>query len=242
MSNTFKIVYICDHDILETKSELVTRVVTRGTEEASDKITPLRIGMLWHAEYNGSTYLPDVHFQKVGENRVGWICNPSKRPIPGDTYSVIFEESRQVITSYEADTCTRCGGNGWYVDIASHADNAIKEVSGDDKMAQDFIKILLTDNRYYPAGTSFKSIQGRIARDETEMITAVTIAIREAESILKLHQYQLTLANEDAVSDEERLSAVVINEIEVLASRDGFYIDITLINEANLAVQISLQI
>lgn len=237
MSITLKVVHTCSH-IVPTTTNTKESITFLKSSSSIDIFKDATIGRIEYIKHNGKLYFPNQHFKLSGVNQIYWAV--SNRPAEGETLVMNFYSEKTLSQSYESENCPRCLGNGWYVSVAS-SDLAIELATGLDKLIQDFLKILLTDSRYYVSGTSLASVVGEIIRSDTDVASMISTAIREAETKLKRIQYEMLLDSKE-VSDSELLRSVTIDEVTRLDSNDGYYIMLTLINEESYAVSIGVDL
>lgn len=238
MSTTLKVVHVCTHAVPTTTNtkESITFFKSNSNIDIFKDATIDRIEYIKH---NGLLYFPNQHFKLSGTNQIRWT-RPD-RPEEGEVLTINFYSKKVINQSYEAENCARCSGNGWYVAAASSSDLAIEIATGIDKLLQDYLKILLTDSRYYVSGTSLRSVVGEVVRSDTDVASMISTAIREAETKLKRIQYEMLLDSKE-VSDEELLRSVTIDEVTRFDSNDGYYVMLTLINENSYAVSIGVDL
>jgi hypothetical protein len=185
-------------------------------------------------------FFQDKDFLVIGGNKIKWLNQSSKFPTGGKKYKLIFDSSHVEMRNYGEDTCPRCNGNGWFVSTTPGDSKELINAKGVDKMVQDYLKILLTDSRYSSPGTAFLSLKGMVKPREI-LSSLIEMYIREAESLLKSQQYELSVLGSE-VPSSETLKAVIIKYIDITSSQDRIYIEIDLINGERFEAVIGLQI
>lgn len=232
------VIQICDHMIVEKENVTMQKTITvSGT--SFDKITDEEIAFVQYIRAGDSTFFEDMHFMVSRKQYIEWICDPSWRPATSSQMDVYYEEAVSEIKSYTIDTCPRCGGSGWY---AAAAGASVKELSvstNEDKLIQDFIKILLTDFSKYAPGTSLTSLIGSSSRSEEEVMTMVRNAVKEAENQVRKNQYDLSVQGAE-LSDKEKLRQTNIEEIYV--EGDAVYLFVTLISHSGFEASVGLRV
>lgn len=243
MSDTFKIVHVCEHSIPQTSKTTETISVQRAASGDTDTVNLSRIDRVLLIETTGFCRFPDVHFQLSGQNKIKWICPEVIRPAASSTYLARVETARAIQTSFDPDNCERCGGNGWYVGVISNDDASMALTTGTDKLVQDFMKVLLTDSRSYINGTALRSVLGAtMSANGDEIKSVVTLAIREAEDTIKKMQYKMILDGTE-IADDEILHSVITRRIDIPKDiKDIVYVELALMTKSNFSVSIGLNV
>lgn len=184
--------------------------------------------------------LENMDFTRLGQNAIKWDQSSPWVTDAGKTLVATLETKCSINRRYDEYFCPRCSGNGWYVSTTADASRAVEHVTGSDKMVQDFLKILLTDIRYYKPGTAFITLKGFVKRDK-KIEDLIVLYIKDAEMQLRQLQYNMSIAGSE-ISKYEELKTVIIESIDATSSQDRIYVEIRLVNMASEYTTIGLAV
>ena len=239
MAETTRIIYPCDHTVQENSNSYGEIQLKRSMDASSpdripNNIIMIRIDMIYTIDNVGNKtyYYNNYNYnQSLSLDALDWIYHePSNNPAPGDTYYILGNYVKTDIVKYDASTCHRCGGNGWYVSLINANGTNINKIDGMDKLAQDFIKILYTEKDFDSGyGSTIKDIIGLPIYDPNIIYSEIISSISDCTDIIKTNQKQAIL-NGAEIDDDETLSDVQIQDIQYSRDEATFYISIQIIN------------
>lgn len=230
MSISLKVIHGCNH-IVTSKDKVYGKIKMRRSlsvgfpDKLPVNIEVIRVDSI--ENLNGEEYTKAVDFeQKVSSNIIEWI-NPANNPALGEEYFINALYLKIETKKFEPTECSRCSGNGWYADILSEN---IEIVSGKNKLAQDFIKILFTEKSSDVSyGSNIKDILAENVYDEVQLAANVTSSIDNCTYQLKKIQQELSSSGIE-VSDEELLESVIVNQVLFSREECTCYINISIKN------------
>lgn len=238
-----KIVYPCDHIIEDTVKqygdiEMVRETMPGYPDKVPANIDIIRIdSVLCHNKQ--IEYSPYTDYeQKVSKNIIEWI-NPSHSPQMGQTYYIRGCYVKTQIKKYDDDKCERCGGNGWYARIFS--ERGANTVSLQDKLIQDFIKVLFTEKGSDGYGSSIKDIVATNAYNEVELGLQVSNIIADCENQIKKSQREHMNGGSE-IDLEEQLSQIIVKDVIFVRDETTCYVNIEIINAYQQVVQFGFKI
>lgn len=213
-------------------------VVPGYPDKVPSNISIIRIDSILDKDKQGE-YSPQIDYeQKVSKNILEWI-NPNHSPALGETYYIRGCYTKTAIQKYDDEKCERCGGNGWYAKIFS--DRGADTVSLQDKLVQDFIKILFTEKREDGYGSSIKDIISTNAYNEVELGLQVSNVIADCETQIKQSQREHMNGGSE-IDLEEQLSQIVVRDVIFVREETACYINIEIINAYQQVVQFGFKI
>lgn len=246
MSVSPKIIFGCDHVIIDKKKcygkILMTRDLSGGfPDKVASNISIVRIDQITDVTENIEYSYGVDYEQKVSNDIIEWI-NPLNNPAPGEKYYIVASYIKTSIEKQDTSTCDRCDGNGWYVDILGGGDISIPSIKGEDKLIQDFIKILFTEkdsNSGY--GSSIKDILGSNIYNEVDLGLKVSEIISDCTNQIKEAQKQ-QLDSGVPLPANEALDNVEISQILFVREEATCYISVKILNEEGSAITFSFKI
>ena len=245
MSMAPKIIFSCDHVIVnKTKCYgkiLMTRDLSGGfPDKVASNISIVRIDQITdktgEIEYS---YGIDYE-QKVSNDIIEWI-NSLNNPLPGEEYYITASYIKTSIEKFDANSCDRCDGNGWYVDILGGGEISIPVVSGQDKLIQDFIKVLFSEKDTSGFGSSIRDVLGSNVYNDVELGLQVSEVISDCTSQIKEAQKQ-QLDSGVPLSIDEALDTIEIVDILFVREEATCYISFRITNEAGNSVKFSFKV
>lgn len=250
MSNTIKVIHACNHVVPEVDRSIVTTEFLKSDTQydtvCDDTLECLGdVEIIYAAGQEASyrRYYAERAFERFGQNKIRWMVAPDipgyEGPAPGTLVKISVNVKKHVNRSYDGFSCPRCNGNAWYVSLSDDSKTATF-ITGSDKMVQDFLKILLTDVRYYTPGTAFLTLKGTVKREEKTR-ALIEMYVKDAETQLKQLQYALSIDGSEIDAFEE-LKTVIIDTIDMDSSPDSIYIELYLVNLATEYTSINLEI
>ncbi len=245
MSISPRIIFNCDHIIVNKikcyGKILMTRDLSGGfPDKVAPNISIIRIDQITDIDEINEYSLGIDYEQKVSNDIIEWI-NPSNNPSPGEKYYVTASYIKTVIEKSDATNCNRCNGNGWYVDVLGGGEKSISVVSGEEKLTQDFIKVLFTEKGTDGFGSSIKDVLGSNVYNEVELGLQVSEAISDCANQIKEAQKQ-QLDGGVPLPLEEALDNIEIVQILFVREESTCYISLKIMNEAGSAIKFSFKI
>lgn len=245
MSVAPKIIFNCDHIIVDKIKSygkiLMTRDLSGGfPDKTSANISIIRIDEITDIN-NTRQYTYGVDYeQKVSSDIIEWI-NPSNNPKPGEDYYITASYTKTVIDKSTADDCNRCGGNGWYVDIFAGEEGSIPLINEEEKLMQDFIKVLFTEKDSNGFGSTIRDVLGANVYNEVDLGLKVSNSIADCVTQIKESQRQ-QLNNGIPLLPTEALDTIEVKEILFVREDSSCYISLRILNEAGSSVKFSFKI
>jgi len=244
MSLAPKIVYPCDHIIVDTTKEygdiLMTRNVIVGfPDKVPTNIEFIRIDELLNESKN-TEYSPNVDYkQKVSINIIEWIDQNNNCPSVGQNYYIRGAYVKTVTRKSKSEICERCGNNGWYVDLFNS--NDAETISGVAKLSQDFIKVLFTEKQADGYGSNITDILAENVYNEIELSLSISSSIQDVgDQIMRSQLEQINAGN--AVSLEEALDSVEVKDIIFVREECTCYITTQVRNKLGKTVAFSFMV
>lgn len=238
MSQTLRILRPCDHVVEKRVREYGRIQMTRNsklgfTDKIPANITIIRIDNITNKD-GTVEYTKNVDYsQDTSDNIIEWL-NSSRAPELNEEYFIYALYYKKNILNQDMESCERCGGNGWYIDIFNSSMEIFK---GSDKLLQDFIKVLFTEKQEDGYGTQIKDILGSNIYDEAELDIQISTAIEDCENQIKTFQSSLS-----TLTDEEKLETVEIKGIYYDRENCACYISIAIINALGEFVDLTFTI
>ncbi len=224
---TFKIVRICNHTSTTYNRARISKSMIRTPDQDTDIVDSSNIvAQIIDVRDHSGILVDKSNYTLYLHNSIKWLTSILSQ---GSTYYINYIYVSYQTTTYNSETCPICSGFNWYADFVDVSYNILNTVSGKYKIAQEFLKILLTnsiDSRLdvnYGAGLS-EIISKNM---ESDLESAVTSNILSAESYYKKLQL-----SESSLANDERLAKVVVNNISVTPNSTGVYINLTLVSKA----------
>ena len=245
MLNTPKIVYSCDHNIVELKQNVLSEEHIKSPWDYDVICTDCTVTNVI-ALYQILTdltvdYYETINFTKNADGMsIDWITGAS-RPLSGEVFTIEYLSSFISNVQYEAEDCPRCAGTGWYVGIFEERATVAKKATELTKLVQGFIKILLTtktstSNGY---GSTLKDISGTEVYDSTSLSSSIVTTVLECETNFKL--LQTTDINAGTLmADSEKLKSATVNSVEFDSTVGAVYVSITLLSEDSTQATLNL--
>ena len=245
MSIAPKLIFSCDHIIVNKVKcygqILMTRDISGGfPDKVAPNISIIRIDQITDITGTNEYSYGIDYEQKVSDDIIEWI-NPLNNPKPGEQYCIIASYVKTVVEKSDANNCNRCDGNGWYVDIFGGGEANIPTVSGEDKLTQDFIKVLFTEKDSSGFGSNIKDILGSNIYNEVELGLQVSEIISDCTNQIKEAQKQ-QLDSGVPLLAEEALDSIEITQILFVREELTCYISIRIMNEAGSVIKFSFKI
>lgn len=212
MSVSLKVIHGCNH-IVTTKDKIYGRIKMNRSHNPGfpDKLPAniqiIRIDSI--QSLDGKEYSKSLDYdQKVSKDIIEWI-NPSNNPLLGEEYFIDALYLKTTTNKFDGTDCSRCAGNGWYVDILGEESVLLE---GRNKLAQDFIKLLFTEkNNNY--GSNIRDVLAKNVNDEIELGINISSSISECAEQMKKIQSELASAGVTLDEDEILDEVVVYNSI-----------------------------
>jgi len=139
--------------------------------------------------------------------------------------------------------CPRCAGYGWYVDIFAENNSGERNVicSGEQKLIGDVIKILFTEDNGEDYGCTLKNIPGKAYGSVVDFKKDLSDAIYMAEQRLIKLQQQFII-NGGSIPDDERLSSIEIDKVQVDNTKTVYSIDISIVTTAEITYKTQINL
>lgn len=216
MSISLKIIHPCNHIVTKKEKKYGKIKMVRDfnigfPDKLPANIQILRIDSIENKEGIEYTKLVDYE-QKVSKDIIEWI-NPQNNPLLGETYFINALYIKTSTEKFEASECERCVGNGWYVNIFNEN---LKYVEGIDKLVQDFIKILFTEENEDNYGSNIRDVLAKNVYDEIELGVNVSASIEScADRLRKIQQsYNSNYINQAEMLDKITVYNVIFDREE----------------------------
>jgi hypothetical protein len=238
------IVHQCDHVIDSTTRKATTILASRATGQDYDIVcgpgTYLADIYNVYTE-NQSTgertyYFENADFDRFTNDKLKWRVSDTSAKVPsdGETYMIDCITVKREIIQYPQDSCPRCNGNAWYVDLSNG--RSMSKVTSMDKIVQDFMKLLLTDSEDNPG---LDSMIGAEIKDAGGDIDEMVSFIKSCESRYMANQTEISRDVE--LQSDEILDKVVISDIEYDSGDNSYYIAIMLMSAAGQIYEVNLK-
>jgi hypothetical protein len=245
MLNTPKIVYSCDHNIIDLLKNVVSEqhAKTTGVYDliCDDGFVITTIVALYQTSGDTTkSYYEDVNFIKNPDNTsITWIT-PSSVPSPGEIYTIEYLKTKLNSTQFEPEDCPRCAATGWYVGLFEENGTVAKKITGITKLVQGYIKILLT-TKAGNYGSTLKDISGTEVYDSQALSSMIVATVLECET--NFRALQLTDINAGVLmSNAEKLKSATVSSVEFDSSVGAVYLSIILLSEDNTQSVLNLMI
>lgn len=245
MSIAPKIIFSCDH-IIVSKTKCYGKILMKRDlsggfpDKVASNISIIRIDQVTNIDGTIQYSYGIDYEQKVSNDIIEWI-NTNNNPSPGEQYYLTAAYIKTSIEKFDATTCERCGGNGWYVDILGDREASTPVVTGQEKLMQDFIKVLFSDKDSSGFGSNIKNILGSNVYNEVELGLQVSEEIADCAKQIKESQKQ-QLDSGVALSLEEALDSVEILNVLFVREDSTCYISILITNEAKDSIKFSFKV
>jgi hypothetical protein len=237
-----QIIHTCDHSINELKTYVITDTIVRSEEETDVVCTDGALLSVYSLYVKGDEseifFYEDIDFKVYDSRRIEWLTDSP--PIKGSTYEIEYIKKYRIAIEGDAESCPRCGGNGWYVDLFGQDGNSVKVVTGITKLIQDFMKILLT-YKSEDYGSRLLNIVANNMSNIDNLGTEITKVIYEAVAELKFLQQTDPMAS-SLMANSEKLKDVVIRNIEPDLDSGKLYLEILVISEEEDIASLNLGI
>lgn len=245
MSITPKIIFSCDHVIVNKAKCYGKILMTRDSsggfpDKVASNISIVRIDQITNKAGDVEYSYGIDYEQKVSSDIIEWI-NSINNPAPGEEYYITASYVKTSIEKFDATSCDRCNGNGWYVDILGGGEISIPVVSGQDKLIQDFIKVLFSEKDESGFGSNIKDILGLNVYNNVDLGLQVSEVIADCTRQIKDAQKQ-QLDSGVPLSIDEALDAIEIADILFVREEATCYISIIITNEAGNSVKFSFKV
>lgn len=245
MSVTPKVIFNCDHitiDRVKTYGQIeMLRDLSGGfPDKVPANISIVRIDEITDIAED-RVYSKGIDFeQNVSNDIIEWI-NPSNNPVPGEKYLVTASYLKTVVSKRSTESCDRCGGNGWYVDIFGGGDNSIPMVKGESKLLQDFIKVMFTEKSADGYGSNINDALASNVYNEVDLGLKISTSVNDCCDQIKESQKE-HLNSGLSISQEEALDSIEINQILFVREEGACYISLKIINGAGKPIKFSFKI
>lgn len=239
MFRTFRILHACDHLVVTKTPRIVSeQLATRASDVDFDVISSQLVSGILRVWDEGRTYMTGIDYEQFTHNKLRWTS--INVPPAGREYFVDMEVVDGDARQFALEDCPRCGGNGWYIDIVDNSTNRMMKSYEENKLIQDFLKILLT-KKSAGYGTDLLDIPGREMRSVDDTRSQIVSAVQDAERQLKAIQLSL-VASEVELPPEEKLYRIDINSLEFDEDSSHFFITLTAYNYRGVAVDLNLSL
>lgn len=238
MSQTPRILKPCNHIVEKNNREYGKISMTRNsilgfTDKIPANIKIIRIDKITNKDEN-IEYTKNIDYsQDTSDNIIEWL-NSKNTPKLGGEYYIHGLYYKKIILNQSIETCERCNGNGWYIDIFNSPLEVFKD---SNKLLQDFIKLLFTEKQEDGYGTTIKDILGSNVYDEMDLGVEISTAIEDCENQLKLVQSSI-----ETLTDEEKLDTVEIKDIYYDRENCVCYVSIGIINSLGEYIDLTFSI
>lgn len=242
MSSSPQIIYSCNHIItdrikLYSSLEVTRNVNTNYPDKLQENIDIIRIDKVYD---NNTIYTRDIDYTQMASNNIIEWTITGTSPLAGEKYYIDALYSKTITEKFEDSECTRCGGNGWYVDLFSQ-NGSVNIVENESKLAQDFIKVLFTDKQSDGTGSGIRDILGINIYNDNEVSHKISEIINSCVTQIKKRQEQ-NIANGIDIPNSEKLSNVIVNKILFVRSEATYYVTISLVNANNKVMSFSFKV
>ncbi len=251
-----KLIYNCDHNVLNREFLIRTITMQRNADTAIDKIHDIdsngkvtQIINVSAVNYiktidESVTISPEIY--NFYNNSIVWtrafipgVTGIYRVPAAGEKYLVNIKYAELTFIKYNSEDCPRCGGNNWYISPVQEGDT-VKEVTGPYLVAQEFVKCLLTVPKTDRIDETYGSgllMETGVPYLDDELTTFIRTAVNVAER--QCIDKQLNSPNRGL---DELLEKAIITSIDVDESSSGIYLYITLITMAGRQVNINFKV
>lgn len=227
-----KVLYFCDHKIEVGDGDVkLTTIVRSGTSVDIISTTALiyEIESIYDLSNNQQhTYYQDYDFTINDDRRsITWL---GTSPSEGDSYSVEYRHSAESIVQLELEACTKCEGRGWYLSLFENNERIVKSTSGFEKLVQEFIKLLLSENSD-GYGSKLHTLLGEAVKNESELSTNVMSIVYDCEVQYKAIQSG-SIAHGLNMDNTELLKTVSVLDVSFDPDLYSISLSIKIYNEA----------
>lgn len=226
---TSKTIYPCEHHISELKLSNKTVDVVRGSSQEDAVLRNyniVKIHFLYQLNVVSNTVKRYYENEDFYTNSTSVVWYEGKGPSQGESYYVEGIFNSKIVSSYAADTCPRCGGNGWFLSTFDEAlPFRINLTQDSDKLVQEFIKILFTTQLDDGYGTNLQELAGRESYSEEELTTIISSIVSSAEEQYKKTQNESLYAGY-YMTDHEKLDYVEVTSVEYNREDEIIYFDL----------------
>lgn len=243
-----QIVHVCNHIIETYQKKLGMLTMTHGTSLGDDEVS---MGIMIEKVYNIYSvinennldyrfYRQGTDYNIVNKNLIKWISD--NHPGAGETYYLECYYTIPDIQEYESEDCPRCLNNGWYVDLMPQSEMYISELSGMNKIVQDFIKMIFTyqseENLY---GTKIVDYAGQVITNLNQTCSEITSILYSAADRYKELQ-MASMLDGNQLADDEILDHISIDSIEYDEDSGGIYVDLVLFSRSGVQSEVGIGI
>lgn len=243
MSISPRVIYSCDHVIVDRVREYGDIEMTRNeTVGFPDKLYPnismIRVDEILNKDKT-IQYSKNVDFQqKTSPDIIEWV-GVSGIPDRGEKYFVRGAYIKTIIRKETIESCDRCYGNGWYADIFNSENNLT--VTGEEKLMQDFVKVLFTEKQADGYGSTIRDILSENIYNEVDLGLEISNIIKDCEDQIKSAQ-RSNINNGIPLPLEETLSEINVKKVIFVREENTCYISIAVINGTGNSTQFTFKI
>lgn len=236
MSKEPKIIFPCDHSIVNKERCYGDVEITRNANSGNIDVFPLSVQFLRidrvlnHDKTVEYTENID-YFIENSTNSIRWLKIPQYFKEKSPTkYFVRGLYVKTTVTQEDEVQCSRCFGNGWYVNVFSSEEDI--KITGFDKLLQDIIKYLFTERQSDGYGSELKDLIAEALYDEIELRYKISEILNDCSESIKYKQ-QDALTRQADLSLDETLSSITLTDVYVDYDESTCYITISIKNAAN---------
>lgn len=243
MSVSPRVIYSCDHIIVDKVREygdieMVRNEMIGFPDKVHPNISMIRIDEIMNHDKTIG-YSKNVDYQqKTSTDIIEWIGTTGV-PKRGEKYFIRGLYMKTSLRKESAETCDRCCGNGWYVDIFHQENNFI--VTGEEKLIQDFIKVLFTEKQSDGYGSTIRDILAENIYNEVDLGLQISNVIKDCEDQIKSAQ-RTNINNGISLPSNEALSEISIKKVVFSREENACYVSIAIINGTGDSTQFTFKI